>query len=94
MALAGIIGTHWVLCRERGRDRHGGMLGVCHIAGFRRPDINAHLVAEGWAPADRRRSRDYVDEEAWARAEGRGIWGEPIHRPVGVAATEPAPVTP
>ncbi len=33
------------------------MLGVCHIAGFRGPDINAHLAAEGWAPADRRRSQ-------------------------------------
>ncbi len=73
-ALAGIIGTHWVLCRERGRDRHGDMLGVCHIAGYRGPDINAQLVAAGWALADRRRSLDYVDEEARASAEGRGIW--------------------
>ena len=74
MALAGIIGTQWVLCRERGRDRHCDMLGVCHIAGYRGPDINAQLVAVGWALADRRRSLDYVDEEARARAEGRGIW--------------------
>ena len=74
MALAGIISTHWVLCRERGRDRHGDMLGVCRIAGYRGPDINAHLVAQGWALADRRQSPDYVDEEARARAEGRGIW--------------------
>ncbi len=49
LALSGIIGTHWVLCRERGRDRHGDMLGVCHIAGFRGPDIDAHLAAEGRA---------------------------------------------
>lgn len=74
MALAGIISTHWVLCQERGRDRHGDMVGVCYIVGYRGPDINAQLVAGGWALADRRRSLDYVDEEAKARAEGRGIW--------------------
>ena len=85
MALAGIISTHWVLCRERGRDRHGDMLGVCHIAGFRGPDINAHLAAEGWALADRRRSRDYVDEEAWARAEGRDIWAPWVRAVFGAA---------
>ncbi len=85
MALAGIISTHWVLCRERGRDRHGDMLGVCRFAGYRgaghqcpsgRPGLGAGgpaavpgLCGRGGQGARRR----------------QGYLGQPIHRPVGVA---------
>ena len=49
----------------------GGLLAVCHSGGV---NINAWMVARGWALAYRRYSVEYVDEERAARAARRGIW--------------------
>ena len=70
-ALAGHIGGRPVTCEERDRDRYGRVVAVCRHAGR---DVNAWLVAQGWALAYRRYSRAYVDEEAAARAARRGVW--------------------
>ena len=37
-------------------------------------DLEAWMVANGWAVAYRRYSLDYIDEEAAAQAARRGIW--------------------
>jgi len=42
-------------------------LAVCYIGSI---DLNAKMVERGWALADRRYSKDYVDEEAEAKEAG------------------------
>ena len=57
-------------CAGTETDAYGRTIGVCSSGG---QDLNAWLVANGWALAYRRFSTDYVDEEAQARANRRGI---------------------
>ena len=70
-ALARRIGGRPVACEERDRDRYGRVVAVCTVGGL---DLNRWMVAEGWAFAYRRYSRDYVATESRARAARRGIW--------------------
>ena len=65
------IGGRSVACEERDRDRYGRVVAVCRHAGR---DVNAWLVAQGWALAYRRYSGAYVDGEEAARAARRGVW--------------------
>ena len=75
-ALAGLVRGKRVACEQRERDRYGRIVAVCAVAGR---DLNASMVAEGWAFAYRRYSRAYVTEETRARAARRGIWrGEAV----------------
>ena len=65
-----------VACEERDRDRYGRVVAVCTVGGR---DLNRWMVAEGWAFAYRRYSRDYVAAESRARAARQGIWrGEAV----------------
>ncbi len=70
-ALTRRLGGRKVVCEERDRDRYGRIVAVCREDGR---DINAWLVAEGWALAYRRYSLEYVDEESAARAARKGVW--------------------
>lgn len=70
-ALTDRVGNQTVRCEERDRDRYGRIVAVCRLAG---QDLNAWLVAQGWALAYRQFSEVYVDEEGAAEAAGRGIW--------------------
>ena len=71
LALERRIGPDPVACEERDRDRYGRVVAVCRLDGR---DVNAWMVAQGWALAYRRYSMDYVDEEGEARAAKRGVW--------------------
>ena len=57
-------------CESSGTDRYGREIGVCSSGG---QDLNAWLVANGWALAYRQFSEDYVSEEEQAQANKRGI---------------------
>ena len=57
-------------CEASGTDRFGRTIGVSSSGG---EDLNARLVANGWALAYRQFSEDYVSEEEQARANKRGI---------------------
>ena len=70
-ALSGRIDGRTVACEEKDRDRYGRIVAVCRLGA---EDLNAWLVARGWALAYRRYSSDYVDEEAAAGAARHGIW--------------------
>ncbi len=70
-ALAAFIGSRAVACHERDRDRYGRVVAVCRLDGR---NMNAWMVAQGWALAYRRYSLDYVQAEAAARAARRGVW--------------------
>ena len=69
--LAKYIDARLVKCEQRDRDRYGRVVAVCRHAGR---DVNAWLVAQGWALAYRRYSGAYVDEEAAAKSGRRGVW--------------------
>lgn len=71
LALAGRIGTSPVTCRRTDTDQYGRIVAVC-LEGAE--DLNAWMVAEGWAVAYRRYSDDYVAVEEQAKATGRNIW--------------------
>ena len=70
-ALATLLQEGVVACAERDRDRYGRVVAVCRRDGL---DVNGWLVAQGWAVAYRRYSHAYVEQEAAARAAGRGVW--------------------
>jgi endonuclease YncB( thermonuclease family) len=69
--LANLIGSKTVRCEERDRDRYGRTVAVCFVEGL---DVDAWMVAQGWALAYRKYSRDYIREEEDARAAGLGMW--------------------
>ena len=69
-ALSDRIAKHTVTCEERDWDG-GRIVAVCRLGGR---DLNAWMVSEGWALAYRRYSKEYVAEEASARASRRGLW--------------------
>ena len=60
-----------VVSRQRWHSIPGSVADPCSAGS---EDLNAWMVAEGWALAYRHYSMDYVDEEAAAQAAGRGIW--------------------
>ena len=53
------------------RDRYGRVVAVCLVGG---EDINAWMVAKGWAIAYRYYSNDYVRQEEQASKSKIGIW--------------------
>jgi endonuclease YncB( thermonuclease family) len=70
-ALATKIGRQVVECRPKDEDRYGRVVAVCGVGG---EDINAWMVAQGWALAYRYYSRDYVSEERSASKAKLGLW--------------------
>jgi endonuclease YncB( thermonuclease family) len=60
-----------ITCTSRGEDRYARMLATCLAGG---ENLNAWMVREGWALAYVQYSREYVGDEAAARAQRRGIW--------------------
>jgi len=77
-ALANKIARRPVTCEDLGRDRYKRIIARCTVAG---EDLEAWMVANGWALAYRRFSLDYVDEEADAQAARRGVWAGEIVKP-------------
>lgn len=70
-ALIHEINNRPVTCQSTKRDRYKRQISVCFAGGT---NLNAWMVRHGWALAYRKYSKDYVGEEAKAKAEGRGIW--------------------
>ncbi len=61
-----------VECRGNSVDRYGRLIAVCFVGG---KDLNAMMVAEGWALAYRDYSEKYVPQEHAAREGSKGISG-------------------
>jgi len=68
------IHPHWVTCVEKGRAPDRAILAVCYLAGIGQHDLNAWLVREGWALAGHGAAPGYAEQEAAARAAGKGLW--------------------
>ena len=70
-ALADKIGAHVVECEPKDLDIYSRIVSVCFVEG---EDINAWMVAKGWALAYRQYSRDYVSQEERASKAKLGMW--------------------
>jgi len=70
-ALTDKIGAHIVECEPKDLDIYNPIVSVCFVAG---EDINAWMVAKGWALAYRHYSRDYVSQEERASKAKLGMW--------------------
>jgi endonuclease YncB( thermonuclease family) len=71
LALADHIGALPISCRRTDTDRYGRMIAICFEGAT---ELNAWMVAEGWAVAYRRYSNDYVMQEQQAEEAGKNIW--------------------
>ena len=71
LALYEKIGRRTVSCHEKDIDRYRRIVAVCSIAG---EDLNAWMVAEGWALAYRQFSTAYIEQENSANKAHKGIW--------------------
>ncbi len=70
-ALSDKIGWATVDCEQRDIDQYERIVAVCRLGV---EDLNAWMVAEGWALAYRQYSTDYVRQERAAKAAHNGIW--------------------
>ena len=52
-------------------DRYKRRISVCYAGLY---DINAEMVKRGWAVAYIRYSKDYIDEEKFAKSNKIGMW--------------------
>lgn len=78
LALSDKIGTRPVTCITRDIDRYGRSVAVCHQGSV---DLNRWMVVHGHAVAYARYSRDYVADEASAKAAKAGIWAGSFTQP-------------
>ena len=78
LALSDQIGRAVVSCRINDTDRYGRLIGVCDADGH---DLNAWMVAQGWAVVYRKYSYDYIAQERAAKNAGLGIWQGRFIRP-------------
>ncbi len=77
-ALQQKIGEKPVSCRRRDVDDYGRIVAVCRLGN---EDLNAWLAQSGWVVAYQEYSRDYLDEEANARAARRNLWSGSFQQP-------------
>ena len=68
--LQSLIQGKTVACEAKDTDRYGRTVAICRASG---EDLGALMVREGMAWAFVRYSRDYVDQEARAKAERLGV---------------------
>lgn len=72
--LAGFLRAGPVACRTQGKDKYDRWLARCEAGGG---DLGARMVREGLAVA----YGGYEDEERFARAERKGLWGTEFDMP-------------
>ncbi len=70
--LVTFLSGHHVTCRSVDIDRYKRQVATCFLRNG--TDVNRHMVASGWAIAYRRYSRQYEQDETFARTRRSGIW--------------------
>lgn len=78
LALQQAIGGAPLRCEPMNRNYSGQIVAVCKKSG---DDINAWMVARGWALADKSTSYDYLGAEQSAQSAGAGIWSSEFVKP-------------
>jgi endonuclease YncB( thermonuclease family) len=77
-ALSGMIGRSIITCQPKGRDRYKRTIAVCFEGDT---NLNAWMVAQGWAVAFRKYGVDYIPQEDEARLNRRGLWAGAFDMP-------------
>jgi endonuclease YncB( thermonuclease family) len=70
-ALLQAVQGQQVECRGNSNDNKGRLVAICFVAGR---SLNQFMVEMGWASADKEVSSMFLDFEAEARANKRGLW--------------------
>mgnify|MGYP001472645986 CR=1 FL=1 len=60
-----------VYCKKKDIDKYKRIVAVCY---YNNQNLNKLMVRNGWAIAYRRYSKDYIDDENYARENKLGIW--------------------
>lgn len=76
--LADIIERGIISCQFKGRDRYKRIIAVCFRGDT---NLNAWMVAQGWAVAFRKYGNDYISQEDEARLARRGMWAGSFDMP-------------
>ena len=69
--LENLIAGEVVEVEENGKDRYKRTIGAVYLNGT---DINAQMVANGYAWAYRKFSKKYTAQESQAKKQGLGLW--------------------
>ena len=69
--LANLIAGQIVEVEENGKDRYKRTIGIVYLGNT---DINAQMVANGYAWAYRKFSKKYTPQESQAKKQGLGLW--------------------
>ena len=81
-ALAYAVAARPVSCQQVSRDQYNRIVAICRIgSGSAAVELNAWLVQNGAAVAERRFSERYVAAEQSARQLRAGIWGSEFELP-------------
>ena len=77
-ALAKKINGNRVICKVQDRlDRYKRHIGICFVGEL---NLNKWMVRNGYAVAYRRYSKNYIEDEAYAKKNKLGLWaGSFIH---------------
>ena len=70
-ALEKLVRGQDVTCKGDKRDRYKRLIAFCYVGPF---NINEQMVADGWALAYRKYSKDYVRAETFAISQREGLW--------------------
>jgi len=80
-ALKNYIGRELIRCEYFARDRYGRILGTCNLLDSTKSSLNSFMVYTGNAVAYLRYSKEYIDEEKWAKEKKLGMWQGKFERP-------------
>ena len=76
--LKNMINQKNIYCKTKGKDKYRRYIGVCYIL---KKNINKTIVREGWAIAYKFYSRDYENDENFAKKNKKGIWNSVFIEP-------------
>ena len=60
-----------IRCKKKDIDRYKRIVAICY---YYNQDLNKLMVKNGWAIAYRKYSKDYIDDENFAKENKLGIW--------------------
>lgn len=69
--LISLINDDKLKCFKKSKDRYKRIIAVCKIGNL---DINKSMVRNGWAIAYKRYSKEYLDDENYAKKNSFGLW--------------------
>ena len=73
-----------VTCAYNDKDRYGRIIGICNFyynAKDKKLSLNRYMVFTGNAVAYKRYSKEYLDDEKWAKNNQLGMWQGKFIRP-------------